>query len=283
MWKMQAKSSVSLMLVLWETSSSDFAGSFFPGPGSPIDIAGTDLGGGGGSISLPGAAGDIIYSDGAGGPLVDTGNFAVGVSAAHGFQFGEGCSLGSGGTWGVSGGIDSIVDGPVSFGIGDQCVTATTAEGSWARGIITNTTRWAQDSFCSDSDGAGAAEDFHRTTLYGNPSAAPLNLVDGAAFELTLDNSKTFQLTVEIMGQLQGSPGTTATEEHKIRASTSGGILSIQNDIQLLPPADAFPSQGWSVSINVSGSDKVLHVTVDPAGDSIIVIAVVRWSALPNI
>ena len=77
---MQARSSTSGLIVTWVTSTPDFAGSSFPGPGSPLDIAATQYGSSStGDAGPPGATG----SAGPAGPTGATGSASLGPTIAN--------------------------------------------------------------------------------------------------------------------------------------------------------------------------------------------------------
>jgi hypothetical protein len=71
MYRMQARSSTSGLLVMWETTEPDFAGASFPGPGTPLHIAIANVfgneGGSGGAAAPAGSENDVVGLNGAGG------------------------------------------------------------------------------------------------------------------------------------------------------------------------------------------------------------------------
>lgn len=201
--------------------------------------------------------------------------------AVNSVQFNNGGAFGGFGDY--NSGLDSLAVGAGSTATGSLGVAmgdANHAAGLTSTALGSNATASRPGEFAHSSQGASGAEGLHAIDLRSQGIAAPVNLVDGAAAELHLDNSKSYSIRVRAMASKQGAQAC-AHEVHEMLVHASAGVVAINQDDVLTNPAVNFASLGYSLTISAPGG-LVLRFRCDPAADTVDFIARVEWSALPG-
>lgn len=177
----------------------------------------------------------------------------------------------------VAMGDTSIANADISFALGRDCQTAAAATGSFGLGQAARTRMYGEYQYSGFTNASGPSGMFtHQPIAATSIDAAAQNMLTPGAAEITVEDGRAYMMTIRVVGGRTDAGGTRGRVTIEVLAHSTGGVLTIDAQVNADAAAFALPA-GWAVVVSAPGALTLRIAVNGAAGQTVRFGGDVEW------